>query len=53
MEILHRDDLPPGGLAGLREHRLMKDTKVFSEQRGTVSATFTGEVQLILVHLAR
>jgi len=29
MEILHRDDLPRGGFAGLREHRLVMDPKVF------------------------
>ena len=29
MEILHRDNLPRGGFAGLREHRLVLDPKVF------------------------
>jgi len=27
--ILHKDDLPEGGFAGLKEHRLVKDTPVF------------------------
>lgn len=29
MQILHRDDLQKGGFAGLREHRLVMDPKVF------------------------
>lgn len=28
-EILHRDDLQQGGFAGLREHRLVMDQRVF------------------------
>ncbi|MGR6873785.1 pirin family protein [Pseudomonas sp. HK3] len=32
MEVLHRDDLPQGGFAGLLEHRLVKDSKVFGNQ---------------------
>ena len=27
VEVLHRDDLPLGGFAGLREHRLVMDSK--------------------------
>ena len=36
-EILHRDDLLQGGFAGLREHRLVMDPKVFGAhaERGT------------------
>jgi redox-sensitive bicupin YhaK (pirin superfamily) len=33
MEILHRDTLPPGGFAGLREHRLVMDARAFGAQR--------------------
>ncbi len=29
MDILHRDDLPRGGFAGLREHRLVMDPSAF------------------------
>lgn len=29
MDILHRDDLTEGGFAGLREHRLIKDSAIF------------------------
>ncbi len=29
MQILHRDDLPRGGFAGLREHRLIMDPRAF------------------------
>lgn len=29
LSILHRDDLPLGGFAGLKEHRLVMDPKVF------------------------
>lgn len=32
MEILHRDDLPLGGFAGLREHRLVMDPKVWGDR---------------------
>ncbi len=31
MEILHRDDLHLGGFAGLREHRLVTDKRLFGE----------------------
>jgi redox-sensitive bicupin YhaK (pirin superfamily) len=30
--VLHRDDLPLGGFAGLREHRLVMDPKAFGRQ---------------------
>jgi hypothetical protein len=33
MEILHRDDLPLGGFAGLREHRLVMGSKVYGDHR--------------------
>jgi redox-sensitive bicupin YhaK (pirin superfamily) len=33
MEILHRDDLPLGGFAGLREHRLVTGSKVYGDHR--------------------
>jgi len=33
MEILHRDDLTEGGFAGLREHRLVMDSKVFGSSK--------------------
>jgi len=33
MQVLHRDDLPLGGFAGLREHRLVMDPKVFGHHR--------------------
>lgn len=33
MEILHRDDLLEGGFAGLKEHRLVTDTKAFGERK--------------------
>lgn len=29
LTILHRDDLPEGGFAGLKEHRLVMDPKLF------------------------
>jgi hypothetical protein len=29
MEILHRDDIPRGGFAGVREHRLVMDPRAF------------------------
>jgi redox-sensitive bicupin YhaK (pirin superfamily) len=32
MEILKRDSLIEGGFAGLKEHRLVKDTKIFGPQ---------------------
>jgi len=32
MEILHRDDLKLGGFAGLREHRLVADKRVFGRR---------------------
>lgn len=32
-EILHRDDLPLGGFAGLREHRLVTDSKAWGTHR--------------------
>jgi len=33
MEILHRDDLKRGGFAGLREHQLVTDTRLFGEYK--------------------
>ena len=33
MEILHRDDLPLSGFAGLREHRLVMGSKIYSDSR--------------------
>ena len=33
MEILHRDDLPLSGCAGLREHRLVMGSKIYSDSR--------------------
>jgi len=33
MKILHRDDLEQGGFAGLREHRLVTDTRLFGEYK--------------------
>jgi len=33
MDILHRDDLPLGGFAGLVEHRLVMGSKVFGDRR--------------------
>ncbi len=33
MEILHRDDLPLGGFAGLKEHRLITDRRVFGASK--------------------
>lgn len=32
IEVLHRDDLPLGGFAGLREHRLVMDFKAWRNQ---------------------
>lgn len=32
VSVLHRDDLPLGGFAGLREHRLVMDPKAFGRQ---------------------
>ncbi len=40
MEILHRNHLPLGGFAGLREHQLVVDPKAFGEQTG--SKAFSG-----------
>jgi redox-sensitive bicupin YhaK (pirin superfamily) len=33
MDILHRDDLERGGFAGLREHQLVADTRLFGENK--------------------
>lgn len=33
MEVLHRDELERGGFAGLREHRLVTDTRLFGEHQ--------------------
>ena len=33
MEVLHRDNLELGGFAGLREHRLVTDSRVFGRQK--------------------
>ncbi|MCK5308424.1 MAG: pirin family protein [Zetaproteobacteria bacterium] len=33
MNILHRDDLERGGFAGLREHRLVTDSRLFGDQK--------------------
>ena len=33
MQVLHRDSLPLGGFAGLREHRLVMGSKAFGTQR--------------------
>lgn len=33
MEILHRDDFERGGFAGLREHRLVTDTRLFGPDK--------------------
>jgi len=35
LEILHRDDLPLGGFAGLREHRLVQDRRAWGNQRNS------------------
>lgn len=35
MEILHRDDLELGGFAGLREHRLVTDSRLFGDQKSS------------------
>ncbi|RDH82126.1 MAG: pilus assembly protein [endosymbiont of Escarpia spicata] len=40
MKILHRNHLPLGGFAGLREHQLVVDPKGFGEQTG--SKAFSG-----------
>ena len=38
VQILHRDDLKPGGFAGIREHRLVVDPKVFgNDDSGALS----------------
>jgi redox-sensitive bicupin YhaK (pirin superfamily) len=37
MEILHRDDLKLGGFAGLREHRLVTDTRLFGANQSRKS----------------
>ena len=33
MEILHRSDIEQGGFAGLREHRLVTDTRLFGDKK--------------------
>jgi len=35
MDILHRDDLPRGGFAGLREHRLVTDERLFGDHQSS------------------
>jgi len=35
MKILHRDDLPRGGFAGLREHRLVTDQRLFGDHKSS------------------
>ncbi len=37
MEILHRDDLTRGGFAGIREHRLVMDSKIFGSSKNPES----------------
>jgi len=37
MEILHRDELKRGGFAGLREYRLVTDTRLFGEHSSNQS----------------
>ncbi len=37
LEILHRDDLQLGGFAGLKEHRLGMDPKVFGSSADSSS----------------
>lgn len=48
MEILSRDDLPLGGFAGLTEHRLITDSRVF----GHYKPSYTSEGIGNLVYLA-
>lgn len=40
LKILHRDDLPLGGFAGLKEHRLVTDPQVFGSH--TETGTWSG-----------
>ena len=35
MEILHKDDIERGGFAGLREHRLVTDARLFGENKSS------------------
>ena len=37
-EILHRDDLPLGGFAGLREHRLVMDPRAWGPGAGETAS---------------
>ncbi|MDH3636985.1 MAG: pirin family protein [Gammaproteobacteria bacterium] len=51
MEILHRDDLPLGGFAGVRERRLIMDAKLYRE--GTEPGTWPGLESLVYLADAR
>nr|MBS0019241.1 hypothetical protein [Gammaproteobacteria bacterium] len=51
MEILHRDDLPRGGFAGLREHRLVMGSKLYGDRRDP--GTWEGSGHLVYLADAR
>ncbi|KXF82830.1 pirin family protein [Enterovibrio coralii] len=51
MQTLHRDSLPLGGFAGLREHRLVTDSRVFGSRKSP--QTFEGLGNFIYLADAR
>jgi redox-sensitive bicupin YhaK (pirin superfamily) len=51
IEVLHRNDLPLGGFAGLKEHRLVMNSKLFGQQAG--SGTWDGIGNLVYLADAR
>ena len=51
IEVLHRDNLPLGGFAGLKEHRLVMDSKLFGEK--AASNAWEGIGNLVYIADAR
>ena len=51
MDVLHRDDLPRGGFAGLREHRLVMDPSAFGNRADP--GTWSGIGNLVYLADAR
>ncbi|PKF50471.1 pirin family protein [Enterovibrio nigricans] len=51
MQVLHRDSLPLGGFAGLREHRLVTDSRAFGAHKSP--STFDGLGNFIYLADAR
>ncbi len=52
MEILKRDNLEEGGFAGLKEHRLIKDTRIFPDN-ATADGSWSGLENFVYLADAR